>query len=290
MLKKRLISALLLRDELLVQSLGFRDYLPIGKAKIAVEFMTNWDIDEIILIDMTATAEGRKPNLELISTASRRCFVPLTVGGGISEVADIQAVIRAGADKVSVNSAAFRTPTFISDAANRFGRQCIVVSIDAKLNDAGKYEVFLDSGRTATGVSPVEWAQSCEKLGAGEILLNSIDRDGSRKGYDLALVSSVADAVGVPVIALGGVGVPRHFVEGLVEGRASAVAAGNFFQHFEHTTIVAKSFLQQAGVDIRLSTAAQYTSFVFDESGRILRKPDTELEQIWLQKVALEAI
>ncbi|MEK7247581.1 MAG: imidazole glycerol phosphate synthase cyclase subunit [Chloroflexota bacterium] len=290
MLKKRLISALLLQDELLVQSFGFERYLPIGKAKIAVEFMTNWDIDEILLVDMTATREGRKPNLDLISGVSARCFVALTVGGGISEIADIQGVIRAGADKVCINKAALANPEFITSAAEVFGTQCVVVSIDVKRHTPGGYEVFSDSGTTGTGLDPVAWARRCEELGAGEILLNSIDRDGSREGYDLELVRVVSAGVRIPVIALGGVGTMKHFADGAKLGNASAVAAGNIFHHIEHSTIVAKSFLKKSGIDIRLSTAAKYTGFVFDDAGRILKKPDEELEQIWLTRSRLEAI
>ena len=290
MLKRRLISVLLLQDELLVQSFGFRQYLPIGKARIAVEFMTNWDIDEIVILDMTATAEQRKPNLDLISKVSERCFVPLTVGGGIASASDTRAVIRAGADKVSINSAALERPALVSEIAEQFGTQCVVLAVDVRRGPDNRYEVYADSGRRATGKEVVEWCQSCEALGAGEILLNSIDRDGSRLGYDLELLRLVSGVLRIPVIALGGVGTMRHFVEVITLGDASAVAAANIFQHIEHSTIVAKSFLRQHHVPVRLSTAAQYTSFVFDEDGRIMKKPDEELEDIWLTRSSLEAI
>ena len=290
MLKKRLICALLLQDQLLVQSFGFRKYLPIGKARIAVEFMTNWDIDEILLIDMTATREGRRPNKELIAQVSARCFVPLTVGGGITTVSEIQEVIRAGADKICVNTWALKHPEFISEAAAIFGSQCVVVSIDAKLNGNGAYEVFSDSGRTPTGLAPAAWAERCAKLGAGEILLNAIDRDGSRQGYDLDLIRSVSDRLAIPLIALGGVGTMKHFSEGMALDNVSGAAAANIFQYFEHSTIVAKSFLRNAGHDVRLSTGARYTSFIFDDDGRILKKSDDELDQLWLEKARMETI
>lgn len=290
MVKRRLISCLLLQNELLVQSIGFKRYLPIGKAKIAVEFMANWDIDEILLIDMTATREGRKPNTDLIATVSKNCFVPLTVGGGISQVADVKAVIRAGADKVSLNWAAIKTPKLITEISESFGAQCVVVSMDVKKNSAGKYEVFANSGTEATGLDPVEWAKKVESLGAGEILLNSIDRDGSKQGYDLELIQKVVNAVGIPVIACGGVGLMKHFVEGVTKAGADAVAAANIFQHVEHSTIVAKSFMAKAGVDIRLGTLARYTDFVFDDSGRILKRSDAELEQIWMERFKKEEI
>ncbi len=290
MLKTRLVCCLILQDELLVQSIGFRKYLPIGKAKTAVEFMTNWDIDEIVILDMTATTERRKPNLDLISHVSKKCFVPLTAGGGISSVEDVKNLIRAGADKVCINHMALQNAGFISESAKFFGSQCIVISIDAKRNTQGGYEVYADSGERPTGLDPVSWARTVEEYGAGEILLNSIDRDGAASGYDVALVRSVAEAVQIPVIACGGVGVMNHFVEGLVEGKASAVAAANIFQHVEHSAIVAKSYMKNAGIDVRLSTLAKYTGFVFDKSGRILKKSDAELEQIWMEKFKQEII
>lgn len=290
MLKKRLICCLVLQDELLVQSIGFSRYLPIGKAKIAVEFMTNWDIDEILIVDISATREQRKPSMNLIANISKNCFVPLTVGGGISEIEDVHRVIRAGADKISINHAALSKPAFITEAAKSFGSQCVVVSMDVKTNSTGSYEVFANSGTEATGKTPTAWAKEVEELGAGEIFLNSIDRDGSKKGYDLDLIRSVSEAVKIPVIACGGVGVMSHFVDGLVIGGASAVAAANIFQHIEHSTIIAKSFLQKAGVDMRLSTMARYTDFLFDDSGRILKKADSELDEMWLERATMESI
>jgi imidazole glycerol-phosphate synthase subunit HisF len=289
MLKKRLICCLVLQDQLLVQSFGFNRYLPIGQAKIAVEFMTNWDIDEIVMIDMTATRDGRKPNLDLIESVSRNCFVPLTVGGGIDRLRDIENIIRGGADKVSINSAAFTKPELITPGANFFGSQCIVVSMDAKRMPDGKYQIFSNSGTRPMGVDPVTWAKTVESLGAGEIFLNSIDRDGSRLGYDVELIQQVSSAVKIPVIACGGVGVMKHFVDG-IHGGASAVAAGNIFQHLEHSTIIAKSFIQKAKVDIRLSTLAQYTDFLFDDAGRILKKSDSDLDELWLERTTMEAI
>lgn len=284
MLKNRLICCLILQNELLVQSIGFKKYLPIGKAKIAVEFMTDWDIDEIIILDITASREGRKPNLNLIATASQKCFVPITVGGGISTLEDIHGVIRAGADKISINNIALKTPKFITEAAESYGTQCVVVSIDVKRNSFGKYEVYADSGLRATGLDPIEWAQKCEELGAGEIFLNSIDRDGAKQGYDIELIKQVSDKVKIPVIACGGVGNMNHFVEGITRGGASAVAAANIFQHIEHSPIVAKSFLSKAGIAVRLDEHAHYTAFVFDDSGRILKRDDKVLEDLWLEK------
>lgn len=290
MLKKRLISCLILRDHWIVQSLNFKRFLPVGRASVAVEFMKNWDIDEIILLDITASRDSRKPDLGLVADISRKCFVPLTMGGGIHTINDIKTLIRAGADKISINSEALRNPTFIKESSNVFGSQCIVISMDIKLNDKAQYEVFGNSGKEPTGLDPITWARKAEELGAGEIFLNSIDRDGSRNGYDLNLIRQVAQAVEIPVIACGGVGKMEHFVEGFTIGGAAAVAAANIFQHTEHSTIIAKAYLKNAGLDIRLSTLANYKKFEFDTNGRILKKSDSELEEIWFEKHKLEMI
>lgn len=290
MLKKRLISCLIARDGSIVQSIQFKRFLPVGSVKITVEFMKNWDIDEIVLLDTNATRQGRGPDLAMIEDVSRRCFVPITYGGGIRKVEDIRSVIRAGADKISMNGQALAEPEFITAAARIFGSQCIVVSIDAKTVAPGRHEVFADGGKRATGLDVVQWAREAEARGAGELLLTSIERDGSKQGYDLALIRKVADAVEIPMIACGGVGRMEHFVQGIVEGRAAAVAAGNIFHYIEHSTIIAKAILKHAGVGIRLSTLADYQGFSFDESGRILKRPDAELEKIWFERHKVESL
>ncbi|OGH12426.1 MAG: hypothetical protein A2857_06120 [Candidatus Levybacteria bacterium RIFCSPHIGHO2_01_FULL_36_15] len=284
MLKKRLIPCLVLKDNLIVQSIGFKKYLPIGVAKIAVEFVAKWDVDEIFLIDITATKEKRKPNLKLINKISENCFVPLTVGGGIHELKDIKNVIRAGADKISINSEALEDPDFITKSSGIYGSQCIVVSVDVKINSKGNHEVVADAGKRFTGLSPIEWARRVEKLGAGEIFLNSADRDGSKKGYDIKLIKMVSEAVRIPVIACGGVGVMSDFIEGIIEGKASAISAANIFHYTEHSTIIAKAFLKKADIDVRLNTLAKYGEFKFDEYGRILKKEDAGLAQIWFER------
>ena len=290
MLKNRLIPCLVLRDGLIVQSINFKRYLPVGKAKIAVEFVSKWDVDEIILLDITATRNKIKPNLDLISSISEQCFVPLTIGGGISEINDIRNIINAGADKICINMAALENQNFIFDASRVFGNQCIVVSMDVKLNPAGSYEVYGRNGTVPTGLTPVFWAQKVQNLGAGEIFLNSIDRDGSKTGYDLELVSQVSQAVKIPVIACGGVGQMEHLVQGITKGRASAVAAANIFQYTEHSTILAKAALKAAGINIRLNTEATYDDFKFDDKGRILKKHEADLKDIWFEKHKLENI
>lgn len=284
MLKKRLIACLLVRDGLIVQSQGFRTYLPIGRPRFPIEFVVKWDVDEIVLLDMSATPEGRGPDHGLIELLSHSCFVPLTVGGGITSVADVRNVIRAGADKVSVNAQALARPSLITEIAEAFGSQCAVVSIDARLDADGIYRVYSDSGRRPWGLEAAAWAVQAQQAGAGEIFLNSIDRDGSRRGYDLDLIRSVTRAVSVPVIACGGVGNYADFSPGILEGGAAAVAAANIFHHVEHSTILAKAHLLRDHVDVRLDSAARYDGREFDADGRLLMMDIDRLLEIEFEK------
>lgn len=270
MLKKRLIACLLIRDGLIVQSIGFNRYLPIGRPRFPIEFVVKWDVDEIVLLDMSATPQNRAPDTEVLELLSRSCFVPLTVGGGIKSVDDVRQIIRAGADKAAVNAHAVARPQLISEIADVFGSQCVVVSMDCRLEKDGRYQVYTHSGSRPTGFTPEAWAKKVESLGAGEIFLNSIDRDGSKQGYELELIRRVSDSVSVPVIACGGVGNYTHFAPGIIEGRASAVAAANIFHYIEHSTIVAKAHLLQTGVDVRLDSDAKYEGREFDENGRLI--------------------
>jgi cyclase len=279
MLKKRLIACLLLREGLIVQSFGFSRYLPIGRPKFPIEFVVKWDVDEIVLLDMSATPDGRRVDEQVIEMLSYYCYVPLTVGGGMKSVDDVRRVIRAGADKVSLNTHVQKNPRLITEIADVFGSQCVVVSMDCRRESDGSYQVYSNSGHTASGLSAVDWARQCEALGAGEIFLNSIDRDGSRLGYDLELIERVSHAVGIPVIACGGVGNCSHFSPGISAG-ASAVAAANIFQHFEHSTILAKAHMLKAGIDVRLDSQAKYENRDFDENGRLMMLNDERLADL----------
>ncbi|MBI2102870.1 imidazole glycerol phosphate synthase subunit HisF [Candidatus Woesearchaeota archaeon] len=290
MLKKRIIANLVVRDGIVVQSIGFERYLPVGKPEVAVEFLNAWGIDEIIIADINAGIERRIPDLQMISSISKKCFVPVTVAGGIKSIEMMRELIRCGADKIAINTAAVEHPSLISEGAEVFGSQCIVVSIDVRKNSEGKYEVFSRGGRRPTGLNPVEFAQTCEQLGAGEIIINSIDRDGSRKGYDLSLVASVSDAVSIPVIALGGAGHPRHFVDALTTGKATAAAAGNFFHFCEQSVVLTKEFLTRNQVNVRHDTYAQYADFLFDGGGRIQRRSDDELQGLRFKFLPKESI
>jgi imidazole glycerol-phosphate synthase subunit HisF len=266
-LKNRLIPIIIVKDELIVQSFNFKRFLPIGKIKTAIDFFVNWDVDEIIILDIDATKQGRCPQLDVIKRASRECFIPLTVGGGIRSVNDIKDVLRAGADKISINSYAVENPKFITDAAVRFGNQCITVSIDT-MKVSNDYNVFIRNGKIDTGIKASDWAKKLEHLGAGEILINSIERDGSREGYDLELLNLISSNVNIPVVACGGVGNMRHLASGITEGHCQAVAAANIFQHTEHSTIAAKAMMNKLGAKVRLSSDVKYENFDFDHFGR----------------------
>lgn len=251
MLKRRLIPSLLVRDGRIVQSICFNHTNVIGNVITAVDFFNGWACDEILILDVSRNRSGRDEFIAILDGLSERCFVPLTVGGWIEDLGEIERLLQHGADKVVINTYAFRHPEFITDAARKFGNQCIVASIDAKLNDAGQHEVFVDRGREATGTIASDWARKAESMGAGEILITSIDQDGMRKGYDLDLIVAVTRAVSVPVIAFGGVGHWNHLVEGIQIGHADAVSAGNIFHFTEHSTKKAKEFMRDAGVPVR---------------------------------------
>lgn len=291
MINRRLIACLIIKNGIVVQSIGFEKYLPVGKPEIAAEFLNRWGIDEIILLDMDATPQGRGPDFEMVRRVAKKCFVPLTVGGGIADVETMRKLIRNGADKVCMNTSAIRHPELIQEAADVLGNQCLVVSMDVRRKKDERCEVFMNSGRSPTDLNPAGWAQRVEDLGAGEIFLNSIDRDGSKSGYDLELIRTVTQAVSIPVIACGGVGCPEHFVEGLVKGNATAVAAGNYFHFTQHSPIAAKSFLRQKeNVRVRLDTHATYADFSFDDLGRVGKRTDAYLNKIRFEYQEKEVI
>lgn len=267
MLKTRLIPCIITKGELVVQSFGFKRYLPIGNVKTAIDFFVNWDVDEIVVNDIDASLEGREPNIELVTWAAKECFVPLTVGGGIKSINHIRQLLKAGADKVAINSLAIDKPKFITKASTLFGSQCITVSIDAS-KQGNSYKVYDYQAKAPLQIDVVEWAKKVESLGAGEILLNSVDRDGSREGYDTQLLRSVSDSVSIPVIALGGIGRFDQLVEGATTGGCQALAAANIFQHMEHSTIAAKAQMKSANLNVRLSSEVKYENFELDFLGR----------------------
>lgn len=259
MLKKRLIPVLLLRNGVIVQSKGFRRYQSLGSPSAAVERLSSWASDELIYLDISPSPvyDLKRDDLnypkfdsimEIIRLVASKCFMPLTFGGGIRTLDDIYRRLKAGADKVTLNTKAIEQPEFIGECAREFGSQCIVISIDAKRTDTG-WAVY-KGGRSQTELSPSSWAKIAEQEGAGEILLNSIDRDGAGSGYDLQLINDVSNAVLIPVIVLGGVGSWQHFEEGL-NTKASAVAAANIFHYSENSIYNAKKYLFDRSYNVR---------------------------------------
>jgi imidazole glycerol-phosphate synthase subunit HisF len=251
MLKKRLIPSLLVRNGRIVQSRNFRHTQVIGNAYTAVDFFNAWAVDEIIILDISPDKSFRPKFMEIVEGLSKRCFVPLTVGGWIQTNDDIRNVLNHGADKVCINSQAFKTPEFIREAANEFGTQCIVISIDVRGMAPDSHEVYIEHAKTPTGVHPADWSRQVQDLGAGEIYLTSVDRDGSMQGYDLELLKSVTGAAEIPVIAFGGVGEWQHMVEAIRMANVDAVSAANIFHYTEHSTKKAKEYLIDSGVDMR---------------------------------------
>lgn len=290
MLKKRIVATLVVKQDVVVQSIGFSRYLPVGRAEISAEFLNRWGIDEIVLIDIDARTSGRSIDIDLVHRVSENVFVPLTVAGGISSSQEAKKLISNGADRVMINTAAFLRPELISELAEIFGNQAVVVSIDVKRDSNSSPWVFTHCGTKNTGLSPVEWARQVSEYGAGEILLTSIDRDGTKTGYDCPLIRNVSDTVTVPIIACGGVGHPKHFIEGITKGHASAVAAGNFFHFTEHSSITTKAFLRQHNVDIRLDTYATYEGITFQRNGRIDKWPEDYLNRLRFEYIADEVI
>jgi cyclase len=251
-LKRRVIPCLDVKDGRTVNGVGFVNLKDAGDP---VELARRYDADgadELAFLDITASVEGRGTLLEIVQRTAAECFMPLTVGGGVSSVEDVRKLLLAGADKVSINTAAVREPELIRRAAEKFGSQCITVAIDAKQVAPSRWEVFTHGGRTATGLDAVEWARRATELGAGEILLTSMDRDGSQSGYDLALTRSVVEAVPVPVIASGGAGGLPHIVEVLAETGVSAVLAASIFHYGRNSIGEAKRAIAEAGIPIRL--------------------------------------
>jgi len=250
-LAKRVIPCLDVKDGRVVKGVRFVDLTDAGDPVEAGIAYDRQGADELVFLDITASHEGRAIMLEVVRRTAEAIYMPLTVGGGVASLDDIRTLLRAGADKVSLNTAALGRPALIREAAERFGSQCIVVAIDAKRRGDG-FEVYTHGGRRPTGRDAVAWAREAAALGAGEILLTSMDRDGTRDGYDLRLTAAVADAVPVPVIASGGVGALEHLYQGLTAGRADAALAASIFHFGQHTIAEAKAYLRDRGVPVRL--------------------------------------
>ena len=253
MLKTRIIPCLDVANGRVVKGVNFTDLRDAGDPVEAARAYDAAGADELCFLDIMATEENRDTMFDLVTRTAEQCFMPLTVGGGVRTVADVRALLLAGADKVSFNSAAVANPDVVADAADRFGSQCIVVAIDAKTVSPGKWEIFTHGGRRATGIDAVDFARTVTARGAGEILLTSMDRDGTRAGFNLPLTRAIADAVCIPVIASGGVGTLDHLVDGVIKGGASAVLAASIFHFGDFTIAEAKAHMAASGIRVRLT-------------------------------------
>lgn len=252
MLAKRIIPCLDVHNGRVVKGINFENLRDAGDP---VELAAHYDregADELVFLDISASYEGRKTMVEVVRNTAREVFIPFAVGGGIGNIDDIRTILNAGADKVSINSAAVKNPGIITEGAEKFGSQCIVVAIDARMTEKGLWEVYINGGKVPTGKDALEWAREVERLGAGEILLTSMDKDGTKDGYDIELTAAVSESVGIPVIASGGAGNLSHLYEAIESGKADAVLCASIFHYREYSIKEAKEYLAEKGVAIRL--------------------------------------
>ncbi|MFZ9469639.1 MAG: imidazole glycerol phosphate synthase subunit HisF [Rickettsiales bacterium] len=251
MLKYRIIPCLDVKDGRVVKGVNFENLVDSGDAISQSQYYYEQGADELCFLDITASKENRSTTFEMVKKLATKCFIPLTVGGGISKIEDFSILLNCGADKISINSSAIKNPKLISEASNKFGSQAVVVAIDAKKNSSGLYEIFTHGGSKSTGINALQWAIQAEKLGAGEILLTSMDKDGTKSGYDLELIKLITSQVKIPLIASGGVGSLEHLAQGLQAG-ASAVLAASIFHFKQHSIRDAKEFLQKQNLAVRV--------------------------------------
>ena len=251
-LKVRIIPCLDVKDGRVVKGVNFVNLVDAGDPVEQAKIYDREGADELTFLDITASHENRDTILDVVARTADQCFMPLTTGGGVRTIEDIRKLLLAGTDKVSINTAAVKRPEFVREASEKFGSQCIVVAVDAKRAGEGRFEVFTHGGRNATGIEAVGWARRMAEYGAGEILLTSMDRDGTKIGFDLALTRAVADAVPIPVIASGGVGTLEHLAQGVKEGRASAVLAASIFHFGTYSIRQAKEHMAKSGIAIRM--------------------------------------
>ena len=252
MLAKRIIPCLDVSAGRVVKGVNFVELRDAGDPVEVARRYDEQGADEITFLDITASSDDRDIILHMVEHVAEQVFIPLTVGGGVRTVADVRRLLNAGADKVSINTAAVTNPEIVAEASGKVGSQCIVVAIDAKQTAPGKWEVFTHGGRRNTGLDAIEWARRIEALGAGEILLTSMDRDGTTNGFDLGLTRAISDAVRIPIIASGGVGTLEHLAQGVSEGRADAVLAASIFHFGQHTVHEAKTYMRERGIEVRL--------------------------------------
>ena len=260
MFTKRIIPCLDVKDGRVVKGVNFVDLKDAGDPVEIAEAYDKAGADEVVFLDITASSDGRSTVVDMVRRVAERVFIPFTVGGGIRSVEDFRMLLREGADKISVNSAALMNPQLIRDAADKFGSQCVVVAIDAKRRPDGGWNVYKNGGRVDMGIDAVEWAVKANALGAGEILLTSMDCDGTKAGYDLELTRTIAEHVDIPVIASGGAGTREHFYDALTEGKADAVLAASLFHYKELEIADLKQYLSERGISVRITQAVTQAS------------------------------
>ena len=259
MLTTRVIPCLDVDKGRVVKGVNFTNLVDAGDPVEQATYYDSQGADELTFLDITASNENRDILYDLVQKTAEVCFMPLTIGGGVRNLEDIRKLLLAGADKVSINTQAVQNPEIVKDAAEKFGNQCIVVAIDARKVKNGKWEIFTHGGRNATGLDVLDWSRKVSQLGAGEILLTSMDRDGTKDGFDLELTKMVSDSIPIPVVASGGVGNLDHLVEGIVHGHASAVLAASIFHFGIHTIVEAKEFMKRKGIPVRLEVNGMST-------------------------------
>lgn len=291
MLRPRVGAGLFLKNGIVVQSMGFGRYLPVGRPKIAVEYLNRWGIDEIAVLDIDASREKRSIDPKVVRELSSSCFTPLTVGGGITTLTEIETLLKEGADKICLNHILWKNPQFVTEAAHAFGQQCVVVSADVWMDSGGNPMVYDYFKGQPTSVELMPWLKQIESLGAGEVLVNSVYRDGMRTGFDIGLLEKVAQVTRIPVLAIGGAGTPNHFEELFRKTKVQAGFAGNFFHYTEHSVMIVKAALTQSGISIRTRPEANYYENVtlgFDS--RVAKKPDAELDELLFAKLPSETL
>ncbi len=288
MLKKRIIGVVLVKDGIAVQSIAYRKYLPIGKPSIVIEYLNNWGIDEIILNDISATRNNYPPNFKLIRESTKNSQVPITLGGGINSIDHINTLMKCGVDKVVLNQSALINPSFIHESSQIFGSQCIVVSLDC-IKVGTNYRLYDYLKNQSLDFSPIDYAIKVQELGAGEIFLNSVDRDGSKLGFDTILISQIKNNVNIPVIGCGGAGTPEHFSKTFSSTKVGALAAANIFNFFEHSVTIIKAIVSRDHT-VRCDTQNNYFDNKFDHQGRLNKKKDDILEKLLYLKIEEEKI
>ncbi|HCF70240.1 MAG TPA: imidazole glycerol phosphate synthase subunit HisF [Syntrophomonas sp.] len=252
MLARRIIPCLDVHNGRVVKGINFVNLRDAGDPVELAAYYDKEGADELVFLDISASSEGRNTMIEVVRNTAREVFIPFAVGGGIRNLDDIRNILKAGADKISINSAAIKDPGLVEEGARRFGSQCIVVAIDARSKAPGQWEVFINGGRTPTGMDALEWARKVESLGAGEILLTSMDKDGTKDGYDIPLTRAISEMVNIPVIASGGAGNLEHLYDAVAQGKADAVLCASIFHYREYTVLQAKQYLADKGVAVRL--------------------------------------